>query len=422
MTTKLEVLPNGVGQYDRHAEALRWGLPAGRGSAVAGNLDWDLGSLGEVPVAAADLVRLAAAAYLADRHAPRPTTFTRTIELTVHLSDPTAWNGELGEHLQSLLAWLTGDSWILRGVPGPSWVAMPSDLSTRADDVMLLSGGLDSLCGAAAHLGDEAQRIHLSHIDGNNAVRKAQNAIIAWLKPKSPKTFRHQRIEFRQPGGAEESSSRSRSLLFMALATAVAAASGCRQVTVPENGFTSINPPLTAARGGALSTRSTHPDTFARINHLIDRLALPVTIANPYGYYTKGELLDHAHAHVGPQLLTVAAASLSCSKLDGQYYAGGNSNYNCGLCFACIVRRAAFTRGDHSDLSPYLATSLTGEALQKLHDRRHRDIRDIQQALIEGIDDTAVLAVGSLPADCDIDAIIDVCHRSLEEIGRVPLP
>ncbi|WP_157227694.1 MULTISPECIES: hypothetical protein [Nocardia] len=261
-----------------------------------------------------------------------------------------------------------------------------------------------------------------SHADGNNAVRGAQNTLVGWMKSKQIEAFLHRRFEFRQRGNAVESSSRSRSLLFMALATAMAAASGAHRVTVPENGFTSINPPLTAARGGALSTRSTHPETFTRINDLLGQLAIPVTIANPYHYHTKGELLDHAHDHVGEELLTAAASSVSCSKFDGQYYAGGTANLNCDLCVACIVRRGAFPRSGHIDRSIYLADALSGDAQQKLHERRYRDIRDVRQALAEGFDDLSVLAVGALPPSTDIDAIIEVCERGLEEIRRVPLP
>jgi hypothetical protein len=421
MTTAIEVLPDDAKPHHASATALHWCRTPTHGATVAGTLGWDLDLLGQAPVPAADLVRIAAAAYLADRHVRRPRTFSRTIDLTVHVVDPALWNAGLGEQVAQLLSWLTGDRWHLQAVPAARAAGQPPTPAT-ADDVMLLSGGLDSLCGAADHLGDGAERIYVSHYDGSTAIRRAQRTASAWLQSRIKPSIRHSRLGFHQTGPAQEPSSRSRSLFFAALATAVATTASSAQVTVPENGFTSINPPLTPARGGALSTRSTHPATFARINRLLAAAAIPVTVANPYAYLTKGELLSRAHNRAGASLLAVAAETLSCSKLDGGYYPGGNANYNCGLCVACLVRRASFATVGHSDSTPYLVHHLTGISRERLLHQRRRDIHDVQQAILNGIDDIDVLAVGELPGDVDVDAIIDLCQRGLVELSRVPLP
>jgi 7-cyano-7-deazaguanine synthase in queuosine biosynthesis len=287
---------------------------------------------------------------------------------------------------------------------------------------MLFSGGLDSLCGATDHLADGAARIHLSHYDASTAIRHAQIKASAWLNNQTQEPLRHLSIKICQARSAAESSSRSRSLLFASLASAVAAGSSCPQVTVPENGFTSINPPLTAARGGALSTRSTHPGTFARVNELLGALQIPVSVSNPYAYLTKGQLLARAYDHAGESLLTAAAATLSCSKLDGNWYPGGDPNLNCGLCLACLVRRGSFCVGPHQDRTPYLVDRLTGTAREVLLKHRGKDIRDIRQIIIRGIDDTDIMAVGELPLGADFDAIIEMCQQGLRELHSVPLP
>lgn len=65
--------------------------------------------------------------------------------------------------------------------------------------------------------------------------------------------------------------------LFTALGAAAAASSrGAGVLEVPENGYTSINLPLHPNRAGALSTRSTHPETFRRLSLLLTRLSLGV--------------------------------------------------------------------------------------------------------------------------------------------------
>ena len=81
-------------------------------------------------------------------------------------------------------------------------------------------------------------------------------------------------------------------LLFMAMAVAAASGNGASEVLAPENGFTSINPPLEPSRGGPLTTRSTHPWTFHALRELLSALSLStISVHNPYGYLTKGELV-----------------------------------------------------------------------------------------------------------------------------------
>ncbi|MDX2546922.1 hypothetical protein ACOT81_05340 [Streptomyces sp. WI04-05B] len=423
MTTAVEVLPHDAQQHEHTATPLHWARTSAHSPTpeVAGTLGWDLDLIGPVPVAAADLVRIATSAYLADRRTPRPTTFVRTIELTAHTVNPEPWNSTPGELAEELLHWLTGDVWRLHAVPAAPTDRTPAPLQP-ADDVMLLSGGLDSLCGAVDHLQDGTTRIHLSHNDGSTAVRRAQTTAGTWLQSRASHHLRHHSIKIRQNGTPGEPTSRSRSLLFAALAAATAATASSPHVTVPENGFTSINPPLTTARGGTLTTRSTHPGTFSRLNALLTAIDIPVTVANPYLHYTKGELLERAHDRVGDVLLAGAAATVSCGKLDGARYPGGNANLNCGLCVACLVRRGSFTIGPHLDPTIYLVNHLEGLARESLLRRRRRDLLDIQQAILSGIDEIDILAVGDLPPDTDFDAVVDLCQRGLQELSRVPLP
>lgn len=423
MTTAIEVLPHDAQQHNPSATPLHWARTRADDAPpkVTGTLGWDLDLIGPAPTAAADLARIAASAYLADRTVRRPLTFVRTIELTVHTVNPEPWNSTCGQRVEELLHWLTGDVWHLHAVP-----ATPTDRTLTplvpADDVMLLSGGLDSLCGAVDHLADGRERIHLSHYDGSTAVRGAQTKAGTWLQSCAAHPLRHLSIKICQVGPSPEPSSRSRSLLFAALAAATAASASSPQVTVPENGFTSINPPLTAARGGALSTRSTHPGTFSRLNVLLTDAGLSVQITNPYLNCTKGELLARAHEQAGDALLAAAADTLSCGKLDGGFYPGGDANLNCGLCVACLVRRGSFTTGPYHDSTVYLVHRLKGTSHRRLLSNRRKDVRDVQQAILSGIDDTDILAVGDLPPQTDFDAVVDLCQRGLQELSRVPLP
>jgi 7-cyano-7-deazaguanine synthase in queuosine biosynthesis len=418
--TRFELLPADATPHDGAARPLRWSRSPANTDTVTSDLGWDLHRMGAVPVPTGDLLRVAAAAYLADRLTSRGRTFTRSIEVTVHLLDPAPWVDTAADQTADLLSWLTGDAWAVQAVPADA--TEPPDPAPPADEVMLLSGGLDSLCGTLDRLGDGANRLLLSHGDGTTAVRRAQRLAYAWLRAQTGTTPQQTTVTFAQTGAKQESSTRSRSLLFVGLAVAAATASGARHVVVPENGYTSINPPLVAARGGALSTRSTHPTTFARINALLGSLGIAVDVANPYQPLTKGELLAKAAPAETVGFGDAAAGTLSCGKLDGARYQGGNPNYNCGLCVPCIVRRASFLAAGTADATPYLVDTLPAGSRARLLANRQEDSYAVQQAIMGTVSDTDLLACGPWPDDFDLDVAADLCNRGLRELARVPLP
>jgi hypothetical protein len=210
-------------------------------------------------------------------------------------------------------------------------------------------------------------------------------------------------------------------MLFMALGIALATGRGAHLVEVPENGHTSLNPPLGPERGGALSTRSTHPRTFARMNGLLTNLEIEVAVRNPHHDKTKGELVALANAVSPGDFALAAAETLSCAKLNGNYYKGGNPNYHCGLCVACIVRRGSLIAASVADNTPYLCETLVGDARAKLLRDRASDVDAAKRALLTGIEEEDLLVTGPYPDDFDLDAGLEVCRRGLAEMARVPL-
>ncbi|MBM7331560.1 hypothetical protein JS562_53055 [Agrobacterium sp. S2] len=140
--------------------------------------------------------------------------------------------------------------------------------------------------------------------------------------------------------------------MFLSIGVAVAVSSGSSSLVVPENGYTGINLPLRPNRGGALSTRSTHPDTIRRFSAVLDALGIGVTVVNPYEWMTKGEVMAKIAASTPPQGWDDTAwLTLSCSKLDGNWF-GDSPNHNCGLCVPCMVRRATFRAGGRGRRAP----------------------------------------------------------------------
>lgn len=261
----------------------------------------------------------------------------------------------------------------------------------------------------------------MGHYDTATAVRRAQNTVHSWLQEAHTPPPSYTQIEFTQVADKKESSSRSRSLFFVALGTAVAASRGASKLFVPENGFTSLNLPLHTNRAGALSTRSTHPETFYRINTLLQSLDLSLAVTNPFGAYTKGEEMRLvADGHPASGWDRIAGLTVSCSKLDGARIKGGNSTLNCGLCYACVTRRGAFIAAGVNDSTIYLSNELSGNARLELLERRYSDRAAISYATTRGIDD-GVIDAGTWPPDADLDEISDLARRGLAELGKVVL-
>jgi hypothetical protein len=134
---------------------------------------------------------------------------------------------------------------------------------------------------------------------------------------------------------------RSRSLLFIGIAVyCISNLPNCDTLTIPENGTISLNYPLTPSRSSTLSTRTTHPHYLKRLQQLLDSLGLAIQLQNPFGTYTKGELVD---ACTNKSILnSIYTQSVSCGKRGRkQYWDTLTGTQHCGVCMPCIYRRAA---------------------------------------------------------------------------------
>ncbi|GAA1651144.1 hypothetical protein ACFQY4_26485 [Catellatospora bangladeshensis] len=420
----LELLPDGSPATQPDAVIYPWPATPGRSAAVHTEIGWSMTELGPAAPAAKDLLRIVAAAYLADRTVSRPQlAMHRDMHIIVHLEQPETWTQESLDRIADLLHWLSGDTWRIDIVPAQPATAhtRPDALPAPVETVSLLSGGLDSLCGALLHLDDAATTVFLGHRDSSTAVRRAQDTIkVALRQRQSDSTYL--RFAFRPITTRRESTPRTRSLLFMAMAAAVASGHDATRILVPENGFTSINPPLEPSRGGPLTTRSTHPWTFYTLQQLLDSLPLNgITITNPYATMTKGELVAEALRPDSADDLRLAAATLSCAKPNAGRLPGGNPNLNCGLCIACLVRRSSFIAAQLPDETEYLVDVLTEPTRERLMHLRRHDIAAWSYATSAGFDEYRVIASGLWPPQTDFDAVLALCDRGLEELARVTI-
>ena len=312
------------------------------------------------PQTALDLYRISVAAYCADLRLLRRhdgyDDWTRQIVLHVPVADLTLWAPQV-QTLTRLLSFLSGDRWRIelreQRVSAPHRPRRPRDEGNRPEEgpvplnaVCLFSGGLDSLVGGADALAEERSLLFVSHVPEGLArwLSPAQRDLAAGLgNAYQGRRIEHLRVTLNPPRPTEyagrESTQRARSILFLGLGTLAAAAIGdSAPLIVPENGFISLNVPLTPGRIGSFSTRTTHPNTISLYRQLLRGLAIQVPIELPYMFRTKGEMLRVAK---DPEVVQrLANGSVSCASPNPRSSATEN---HCGYCVPCIIRRAAMS-------------------------------------------------------------------------------
>jgi len=242
-SARVELAADGDRQRDADSRLYQWPLVAGRTDTLRAGIDWHATQFGRPAAQAKDLLRVVTAAYIADRTARQPAkALTRPLALTVHVEQPDAWTDTALEQAVDLLHWLTGDDWALRCIPSKAKQPAPEqtlDLEVAAaNDICLVSGGLDSLCGALIRLRQPGTPFFLGHADASTLIRHAQEHLQQHLAAQTPPRT-YTQYPLRHRGDVKHRTPKTRSLLFMSMAVAAASGMGATRVLVPENGFTS---------------------------------------------------------------------------------------------------------------------------------------------------------------------------------------
>lgn len=397
----------------------------GAHSTFAGTIGPGLEALGKVPPLSRDFVRIALAVFAADRSVSRQRGGSnwnaRELDLTIGVSAPRKWQGQ-ADALSQLLAFLTGDVWTLRFFKQEVPQAERLPLKQPAPDrVVLLSGGADSACGAVlsrSRLPEGSSHVLVSHFSLTtlSPVQQTLSRMLNELLPARGQTH-HQvylnRGSTRLDGShfANEASSRSRSMLFLALGLAAAAPSRS-PLWIPENGFASLNPPLGPERRGSLSTRTTHPWYLATLQQLLADVGAHGVIENPFVHMTKGEMFRQIAEIVGDDAAAgYLSATNSCAHTDARY-SGAPAASSCGVCFGCIVRRAAFRASGLEDRTAYLndaggkfADFVSGKSIEVA----------VEDFVRRGVGGRDIMAM-SLPDGYPAATALDLAQRGVEEL------
>lgn len=388
-----------------------------------------------------ELALVAVAVWVADTRLSRTEfsedNWTRQIEIVVPVNNPGVWE-EHAALLERILGTLSGDIWRVRFyrsgqelrnyIDGMCAVAQPR---RDAPPIALFSGGLDSYVGAIDALSREPfQPVFVGQTDaGNSSTVDELKALLEQGRDDPLSLFRWQMSckasdlgETFSGGG--ELTMRARSFLFFAASALVATAYGSSKILVPENGFISLNMPLDPWRLGALTTRTTHPYVIARFNDLLASLGLNTRLSNPFQGMTKGEML--AQCADQSLLRRGLGSTVSCSKPKWvRRYRAQHGTSHCGVCWPCLIRRAAVRRALPSWKDP---TRYVKEELSHLSSEPGEAghvVRSIQYGLnmLRSPDDQLRLSLMTVAplrdVEDEIPDLVGCVRRGLSEVARV---
>lgn len=160
---------------------------------------------------------------------------------------------------------------------------------------------------------------------------------------------------------------------------------------------------------------------------MVQSMGIEATIENPWQTSTKGDVLSWFRANAAlddDAASQVMSATHSCARSNAQYE-GFSPLTHCGVCFACLVRRAAFIAAGIRDQTEYIEVLLQADPPRRtswLTAARRQDYAAVRTAIARGgfgIDD--ILAM-DLPRRFSPDAALDLSNRGLAELEQVRLP
>lgn len=308
-----------------------------------------------------DLAEIAGSLFAIDNACARghgDVEWGRAIEAHIPVRDPDYWT-HLAPRLEAVFADFTQDRLDLTFHPDPQPNSAPRQRSSPFrpfDCVALISGGVDSYAGSLVLLEDGRRPLGVSHTAAG-AITHAQARVAEVLTSKLPDfervglTAQKSGPTFPQP----EPSQRSRSFLFLAIASIAAAVGEVDDVFINENGVMAVHIPLTAARAGSLSTHTASPAVLERLQGVLsDAVGSPVHINNNLLRHTKPEVVALCRAmNQSDDLVN----TVSCWSI-------GRTGRHCGSCAPCLMRRISFELHGVPDVTYELDAFEDPETLQ----------------------------------------------------------
>jgi hypothetical protein len=311
----------------------------------------------DIPKILRDLVDVALYVYAADQAVQRAgggkvdgieigAGWRRRFRFRIPVRELDLWNShDVRDCLVSLLSFLSEDEYFFEFFPLRKDAKLDGfiDFDESAfegdiEEVMMFSGGLDSLAGAITESVVDRRRILLVNHRPNEKMAPHYDRLLKGLNDKAhgcpPLQFGVKANKQKRFG--REHTQRTRSFLFAAFGTLFARMAGLARLRFYENGVVSLNLPPSAQVVGARASRTTHPRVLAGFQTLFTTLlGRKFTVENPFMWDTKTDVVKRiAHVDCG----NLIGLSLSCGHT---WDLKSKTHTHCGVCSQCIDRRFA---------------------------------------------------------------------------------
>lgn len=330
-----------------------------------------------VPAVFLDLIDIAVYVYCADQAVTRGgagvqdfgDNWRRRFFFRIPVRNPKLWKDDrILTSLLSTLSFLSEDEYhfefeLLR--KAPSWEDGYLEFSNTpydglADEVVMFSGGIDSLGGAVQEAVRDRRKVILVNHRSTTKLSRRHTHLLGLLDEQA-KDCRPMHLPVRinkAKALGREYTQRTRSFLYASLGATIASMLGRNRLRFYENGIVSLNLPPSPQVVGARATRTTHPQVLNGFSHLLSSLAEKTfTVENPFLWKTKTEVVRLiAEAGCGPLL----KYSTSCTHT----WEMTKQHTHCGTCSQCLDRRFAVLAACQEENDPgeaYRVDLLVGE-------------------------------------------------------------
>lgn len=349
--------------------------------------------MGAVPPRVRDLLEIASYVFTADAGTRRGTAWEdeateswgRDFRFVIAVRDVPFWQQpETIASLKQTLGFLSDDTYGFRFVPlreapeDQQFLELGNDSwpFSAVDDVVMFSGGLDSLAGAVATAAKSNDPLVLvSHRPVGQISARQQNLFAELRRTFVSTPMLHVPIWINKANQyGHEPTQRTRSFLFACIGVCVGAMTNAKRVLFFENGVVSLNLPVADEVVRARASRTTNPKSLRLLTDfaslVMDRR---IEVINPFISKTKTDvvatIVDHGAGHL-------IGHSVSCAHTMFM----PKTSQHCGTCSQCIDRRIAMIASGHEALDPsldYVSDVLTGvrsrgpEQTMAIHYARH---------------------------------------------------
>ena len=321
-----------------------------------------------------DLVEIATYVYCADQAITRGSdgvdnfgeNWRRRLFFRIAVRNPDLWNSSpLKGQLIETLSFLSEDEYHfdfvkLKKQP-PTQQHFEFDVDPP-EEVMLFSGGLDSLGGAIQEAVTNSRKIMMVTHKSTQKLNRRHRKLLELLSKEATHQPLHIPVVINKIKSlGREYTQRSRSFLYAALGATVAHMFKLSRIRFYENGIISFNLPISSQVVGARATRTTHPQVINGFAKIFSALAgKPFSVENPFLWKTKTEVINDI---VKAGCADTIKFSTSCAHT----WEMTKLHTHCGKCSQCIDRRFAILAAGAQEYDPaeaYGVDLLVGERVE----------------------------------------------------------